>query len=75
MKFSELLHEAIRTAKADLSEADARSIAETVLELLRGWIEIHEPDDAEVDPQDPQRALVMQLIEELEDRVPIPVVD
>ena len=73
MKFSELLEEAIRTAAPAEDKIDA--IATEVITLLRAWVEIHEPDDEEVDPQDPQRLLILQLLEELEDRSEIPIVE
>ncbi|MEZ5362914.1 MAG: hypothetical protein R2748_11370 [Bryobacterales bacterium] len=43
--------------------------------MIRAWVEIHEPDDVAVDPQDPQRVLILQLLEELEDRSEIPIVE
>jgi hypothetical protein len=73
MRFSELLREAIRTAAPDSTAVDA--IAGEVTTLIRAWVEIHEPDDEDVDPQDPQRLLILQLLEELEDRSEIPIVE
>ena len=51
------------------------AIATEVTTLIRAWVEIHEPDDEDVDPQDPQRLLILQLLEELEDRSEIPIVE
>jgi hypothetical protein len=73
MKFSELLREAIRTASPE--EKAVGAIATEVTTLIRAWVEIHEPDDDSVDPQDPQRLLILQLLEELEDRSEIPIVE
>jgi hypothetical protein len=73
MKFSELLREAIRTAASEEIAVDP--IATEVTSLIRAWIEIHEPDDEDVDPQDPQRVLILQLLEELEDHSEIPIVE
>lgn len=72
MKFSELLREAIRTAAP---EETVEPIATEVTSLIRAWVEIHEPDDEDVDPQDPQRVLILQLLEELEDQSEIPIVE
>ncbi len=72
MKFSELLNEAIRSCDAELSDESAAALSASILELLQAWIAIHEPDGE--DTSDPQRALVLHLMEELEDRIPIPVV-
>jgi hypothetical protein len=41
---------------------------------LTAWVAIHEPDEDPEKIGDPQRVLVLQLLEELEDRVPIPIV-
>ena len=75
MKFSELLREAIRSAEAGLSDERIQALSVEITALLRGWIEIHEPDDPGIDPQDPQRVLLLQLLEELEDGSEIPIVD
>ena len=75
MRFSALLREAIGTASADLDDKTKDAVATEVISLLRAWVEIHEPDDEEVDPQDPQRVLILQLLEELEDRSEIPIVE
>jgi hypothetical protein len=75
MKFSELLAEAIRSAQADLNDDQIKDVALEVTTLLRAWVEIHEPDDEGIDPQDPQRVLLLQLLEELEDASEIPIVE
>lgn len=75
MKFSALLREAIRAAAEKLDDETAEAVGVEVTSLIRAWVEIHEPDDAAVDPRDPQRVLNLQLLEELEDRSEIPVVE
>lgn len=72
MKFSDLLREAIRSADSDLSDESVQAIAAPILDLLQAWVAIHEPEAENV--TDPQYALVLQLLEELNDRVPIPIV-
>ncbi len=75
MKFSALLREAIDSADAELSDEATHALATELTTLIRAWVEIHEPDDVDVDPEDPQRVLILQLLEELEDRSEIPIVE
>jgi hypothetical protein len=75
MKFSELLAEAMRSAQAGLTDEQVSSLTVEITALLRAWVEIHEPDDAGIDPQDPQRVLLLQLLEELDDGSEIPIVE
>lgn len=75
MKFSSLLREAIQTASPEIDDETRDAVATELTTLLRAWVEIHEPDDEAVDPQDPQRLLILQLLEELEDRSEIPIVE
>lgn len=75
MKFSELLAEAIRSAQAGLDDKQVESLRAEVTTLLRAWVEIHEPEDEGIDPQDPQRLLLLQLLEELDDGSEIPIVE
>ncbi len=75
MRFSELLREAIRTASSDMKPQAVESMATEITSLIRAWVEIHEPEDEDVDPQEPQRLLILQLLEELEDRSEIPIVE
>ena len=72
MKFSELLREAIRSSNAELSDEAVEALATSTLDFLQAWIAIHEPDGENV--TDPQRALVLQRLEELDDQIPIPIV-
>ncbi len=75
MKFSALLLEAILSAEVDLDPAQTARLQETILELLQGWVAVHEPDLPDEELGDPQRALVLMLLEELADRVEIPIVE
>lgn len=74
MKFSELLKEAILSSEAALNNEQAAAVQASILEFLDAWIAIHEPDQADDGAVDPQRALVLMLMEELADRVEIPIV-
>ena len=75
MNFSDLLREAIDSAEADLSPEAKEQIASQVQDFLQAWVAIHEPDEDLEKLDDPQRVLILQLLEELEDRIPIPVHD
>ena len=75
MKFSELLAEAIVSAQSGLDDKQIESLRTEITALMRAWVEIHEPEDAGIDPQDPQRLLLLQLLEELEDGSEIPIVE
>lgn len=72
MKFSDLLREAIRSTDEKMPDEKVEAIAKPILDFLQAWVAIHEPDGENV--TDPQRALVLQLLEELGDRIPIPIV-
>ena len=74
MNFSDLLREAIDSAEADLSPEAKEQIASQVQDFLQAWVAIHEPAADPEDLGDPQRALVLQMLEELGDRIPIPIV-
>ncbi len=77
MKFSELLLEAIRNAEIPVRfEPGAEAaIADPVTELLKAWIAIHDPDPAQDEFDYGQKALVVRLLDELEDSREIPVAD
>ena len=74
MKFSELLKEAILSSEEALNDKQAAAMQASILEFLDAWIAIHEPDQLDDGAIDPQRALVLMLMEELADRVEIPIV-
>lgn len=77
MKFSELLLDAIRNAEIPLRfEPGAEAaVAEPITALLKAWIAVHDPDPASGEFEYGQKALVVRLIEELEDERDIPVED
>ncbi len=51
------------------------AIAEPVTELLKAWIAIHDPDPAQDEFDYGKKALVVRLIEELEDQHELKVAD
>lgn len=75
MKFSELLADVIDSAEIPLrfEPGAEEAIAEPVTALLKLWIAIHDPEDPSDDFDYGQRALVVRLLEELEDMHDIPV--
>ena len=77
MKFSELLLDTIRNAEIPLrfEPGAEEAIAEPVTELLKAWVAIHDPDPAQDDFDYGMKALVVRLIEELEDAHDIGVAD
>ncbi len=77
MKFSELLVDAIGQAEIPLrfEPGAEESVATPVTEFLKAWIAAHDPDPARSDFALGQKALVVQLLEELADRVDLPVKD
>lgn len=77
MKFSRLLMDAIESAEIPLRfEPGAQeAVAEVVTNFLKSWIAIHDPDPAKGDFEYGQKALVVQLLEELEDQVDLPVAE
>lgn len=77
MKFSELLLDTIRSAEIPLRfEPGAEAaITEPVTELLKAWVAVHDPDPARDEFDYGQKALVVRLIEELEDEIDLPVAE
>ena len=75
MKFSELLIETIEEAEIPLrfEPGAAEAVARPVIETLKVWVAAHDPSPAKGDFEFGQKALVVQLLEELEDRVDLPV--
>lgn len=62
------------SSEAVLTDKQATAVQASILEFLDAWIAIHEPDQPDDAAVDPQRALVLMLMEELADRVEIPIV-
>ena len=77
MKFSDLLRTTIRNAEIPLrfEPGAEEAITEPVIELLRAWVAMHDPNPAEDEFEFGQKALVVRLLEELEDGHDIPVAD
>ncbi len=77
MKFSDLLRTTIRNAEIPLrfEPGAEEAITEPVIELLRAWVAMHDPNSAEDEFEFGQKALVVRLLEELEDGHDIPVAD
>jgi hypothetical protein len=73
VKFSELLREAILSSGAGLNDKQAAAVEKPILDFLEAWIAIHEPDEPDGQAVDPQRAVVLMLMEELADRIEIPI--
>ncbi len=77
MKFSTLLIETIRNAEIPLrfEPGAEEAVAEPVIELLKAWVAIHDPAKPAGDFEYGQKALVVKLLEELDDRIDLPVTD
>ena len=77
MKFSEVLVETIRNSEIPLrfEPGAEESVAEPVIELLKAWVAIHDPDQPSSDFEYGQKALVVKLLNELGDEVDLPVAD
>ncbi len=77
MRFSELLLDTIRNAEIPLrfEPGAEEAIAEPLTELLKAWIAIHDPDPARDEFDYGMKALVVRLIEELEDKHELQVAD
>jgi hypothetical protein len=69
MKFSQLLTEAIQRSEIPLrfEPGAEEAVAKPVTELLRYWVQAHEPEDANSDFAHGQKALIGQLVAELDD--------
>jgi hypothetical protein len=77
VKFSELLVDTIENAEIPLrfEPGAAEAVARPVIETLKVWIAAHDPDPAKTDFEYGQKALVVQLLEELDDHVDLAVED
>jgi hypothetical protein len=75
VKFSQLLIETIENAEIPLrfEPGAAEAVARPVIETLRAWVAAHDPTPAKGDFEFGQKALVVQLLEELDDRVDLAV--
>jgi hypothetical protein len=68
MKFPELLIEAIRRSEIPLrfEPGAEEAVAQPVTELIRAWIQAHVPESPRSEFYDGQKALVQDLLEELD---------
>ena len=74
MKFSELLVHAVQQSEIPLrfEPGAEESVARPVTEMLKLWVDAHDPDPARNDFDYGQKALVAQLLDELKDRADLP---
>lgn len=74
MKFSELLVQAIQRSEIPLrfEPGAEEAVATPVTELLRAWVESHDPGDARDDFERGEKALVRQLLAELDGAADVP---
>ena len=77
MKFSALLLDTVRNAEIPLrfEPGAEEAITKPVTELLMAWVAMHNPEPAKDEFDYGQKALVVRLLEELEDLHEIPVAD
>jgi hypothetical protein len=77
MKFSELLILSIQQSEIPLrfEPGAEEAVAKPITETLKAWIAAHDPTRASGDFEYGQKALVVQLLEELDDRLDLPVED
>lgn len=77
MKFSNLLIATIRNSEIPLrfEPGAEQAVAAPVIELLKAWIAIHDPDQPAGDFEYGQKALVVKLLEELDDEIDLPVAE
>jgi hypothetical protein len=75
MKFSELLADAIGQSEIPLrfEPGAEEAVAAPIIEVLKAWIAAHDPNPARSDFDLGQKALVVQLLEEINDRLDLPV--
>jgi hypothetical protein len=74
MRFPELLIEALKNSEIPLrfEPGAEESAARQVTDLVRLWLEAHEPADAGTAFSDGQRKLLSRLLAELEGAVELP---
>ena len=74
MKFENLLHAAIQRSEIPLrfEPGAEEAVAKPVLELLRAWLEAHQPAAPRSDFDRGQAALIAQLLEEINGAQDVP---
>ena len=77
MKFSGLLIQAIRQSEIPLrfEPGAEESVARPVIELLKVWVAAHDPEPAGGEFEYGRKALVVELLNELDDQAELPVGD
>ena len=75
VKFSSLLREAIGNAEIPLrfEPGAEEAVVEPVVALLKAWVAAHDPQRPAGDFEYGQKALIVRLLDELDDRVDLPV--
>ena len=74
MKFEELLIAAIQRSEIPLrfEPGAEEAVAKPVTEMLKVWVSAHLPEDSDSEPDAGARALVVQLLSELDGSVDLP---
>ena len=74
MKFSELLIETIRQSEIPLrfEPGAEESVARPVIEMLKVWVAAHDPESTGSEFEYGQKALVVELLNELDDQTDLP---
>ena len=77
MKFSELLLDTIRQSEIPLrfEPGAEEAVAHPVTEMLKAWVAAHDPQKAVSDFEYGQKALIVRLLEELDDRTELDVAE
>ena len=74
MLFSDLLLQAIRRSEIPLrfEPGAEEAVAEPVTQLIRVWLQVHQPPEVSSDFDRGQLALLRRLLEELEGAIVVP---
>jgi hypothetical protein len=75
MRFPDLLIEALKKSEIPLrfEPGAEESVAKQITDLVRLWLEAHEPEDVSTPLLKAQKALVDRLLAELEGAVDLPL--
>jgi len=75
MKFSELLKQTVEDAEIPLrfEPGAAESVVRPVVEMLRVWVAAHDPDPPRGEFDYGKKALIVQLLDELDDKAELGV--
>ncbi len=74
MKFPELLQQSFQRSEIPLrfEPGAEEALARPILELLRVWLEVHEPDSVDTEFAGGQQALIDRLLEEVDGARDVP---